>query len=808
VKTTTRDVENSTSPIVYMGTFAATGEANSPNLLVVLESGEIRGYEGNTLEERWISPAAALGKDVTTSFKDPVVEFAQLTNAFAASQGILKAQQDAFALFPQEIEEDGFNPAVLVIITRSGFEANTRILHVVRLPQRPTMQIPIHKHPVEPLLTIRIPPVAVTRPGVSKASFSVQVSTGILQQLEDGMLMTYDFTGTLPKQQSKLQIKEAQSFLRLTSTSILASSELFLTVYNPKYHSVLASVRIDDLSDNEDVKRQRGNGEATNRAPVQPCKFITYFPKLGAAVAIADHRLIGIQLGGQQDRHGKLRTAGLLIDSLGSAVGAQLRPVRASKKPRKSDSGALGPIFRGSIIADQEFTKELTQIESEFSAGDVSPEAFDKIMASCLGIEWTEDEDAPLVNGQAPKPLTNGGLTNGDLQIKKKRIYPSAAGIDRRWGIYALSKIFKWFEDENDQVRLNIEFYPPQTFMWLAQTGQINIPNVEYALARYSNLEKLFPAGQLVDALVDMDRDMDLLHEVVANSQLGASELLHAVRKLMESLGLLSDNAATKQGSLTNGEDVETLDEDSEMRIDRLEAEAQKDLELAEYVLGPGSGLRGEALGTALSNLYKCPDQSIVYALQTIFSNQEIVSLIYLLRFELARGGWTNRYTDVDEEDIIDGDGPDDAIVVLSSLLNNCVDAIGAGGWLSGDARMVDVDHFEAEELIDSLKLEVSAALQGIEESAYLRGLTSEVVRYGEALQAAIPKATKRKDAPVIIRSADEDLVRLPFGLKVEKQISLLKVGAGGAVQRRTMREIGHHKSQRVGKYSREKIIL
>jgi hypothetical protein len=67
---------------------------------------------------------------------------------------------------------------------------------------------------------------------------------------------------------------------------------------------------------------------------------------------------------------------------------------------------------------------------------------------------------------------------------------------------------------------------------------------------------------------------------------------------------------------------------------------------------------------------------------------------------------------------------------------------------------------------------------------------------------------TEKRTKPIMLPSLDGDLKTLPLGLKVEKQIPLLKVAAGGAVHKRTRRDIGYLKSQKVGKYSRERIII
>jgi hypothetical protein len=775
---------------------------NTSDLLVVKESGEIQCYDGTTLLEKWASPSSALVRDSSTAFGEFKVEFAHLTNAHSAGQGILRGRQDVFALFPQEVAEDGLNPEVLVLITKSK-DTTTRTLHIVSLPRRLVMKQNSLKHSVDSLLAARIPSNTAPETLNDSSSFSIQVSAGILQQLEDDVLTTFDLSDTLPKIQSTLVSVSAQSFLRLSSTAIMVSSKDSINVYNPKYQSILATTELEPGSNNDSLKRKRDASENINRVAINSCKFVTYFSKVGVAVAISNNNLVAIQVEGQHDSHGKARGAGLLIDSIGRSVKGQVRPGRIgreSKKSRTLGSTTLEAYLPGSI-GDMQWEKQKAEAESLFSQENL--EGFDALIASYL------EAQIPLVNGSH---LSNRGKDKSCDERSLK--LAGHAEVDRRWVLFALSKIFTMSETEAGELALTISFYPPNTFTWLATNGHMTITNIESALR--SGGESVVPisAGQLVNALVEVDPDMDLLLAVLARNYLGAAELLHAIRKLMASLGLLGENPGTKQGLLTNGNESESA-EDIEEQLEKLEAEAEQDLELAEYQLGPGSGIRADALSLALSKLYRCPSKAIVHSLQTTLTSQEIVCLIYLLRFELARGSWTTRYVDADEAEIVNKDAevPDNAIILISSLLNNCVDAVGAGGWLSGEARLVDGDPFEAEELIASLKLEVSAALEGIEEAVYLKGLTSEMIRYGDGVQAAMPKPAsetqaEKRSKPIILPPLDQDLKTLPLGLKAEKQISLLKAAAGGAVHKRTRRDIGYLKSQKVGKYSRERIII
>ncbi|KAE9370294.1 hypothetical protein N431DRAFT_378464 [Stipitochalara longipes BDJ] len=799
-------VESSQQPIMYMGTITGTRTSdaadNTSDLLVVKKDGEVQCYDGKTLREKWTSPPSALVREIPTPRGEFNVEFAHLTNAHAASQGILRGRQDVFALFPQEITEEGFNPEILVIITKSKGSTD-RILHIVSLPRRSVVKQNAFIHSVDSLLAVEI--LSNTTPKTpigDSTSFSIQVSAGILQLLENGILTTFDLGDTLPKISSTLVCVGAQSFLRLSSTSIMVSSDHSINVYNPKYQSRLATIELEKESNKNSLKRKRDAFEKTGEIATSCCNFVTYFQKIGVAVAVSDNNLVAIQVEGQHDSSGKLRAAGLLIDSIGHSVKEHERPGRAggdSKKSLSLDCSTLDAYLPGSIGVTK-WEKQKASAETLFSENDMV--GFDELIISHL------QGRTPMVNGSHRKA---GKEKSHDKRLQAWETRPDA---DRRWVLFALSKIFTVSETEAGEYSLDISFYPPNTFMWLTTNGYMTVTNIESALRSHGTSILSIAAGQLVNAIVEMDPDMDLLLAVLAKNYLGAAELLHAIRKLMASLGLLGENPSTKRGLLTNGVSLETV-EDIEEQLTKLEAEAEQDLELAEYQLGSGSGIRSEALSLALSKLYRCPNAAIIHGLQTTFTSQEIVGLVYLLRFELSRGSWITRYLEPDQTEVVDADAevPDNAIILISSLLNNCVDAVGAGGWLTGEARLVDGDPFEAEDLISSLKLEVSAALEGIEEAVYLKGLTSEMIRYGDGVQAALPKPasetqTEKRSKPIILPSTDQDIRTLPLGLKAEKQISLLKVAAGGAVHRRTRRDIGHLKSQKVGKYSRERIII
>lgn len=776
--TETYKLASSKSPVVYLGTIAAAQGAETSteilDLLVVKQDGEIECLDGNTLHKKWTSPATAIGRDIGAPLKNVRIEFAQLTNAYATSQNIFKGRKDLLAMFSddseesrgsQGISEEGFNPEVLILITKSGDSNPVRNVHMVTLPRKGSANFDSSSRSVKPLLTTILPTPKGSQ-FTNGATFSLQVASGTILQLDNDAVTTFEFSESVLTEVSKIRMERATSFQRLSSTAVMVSNDSTISVFNPKYQSRMDSVNFES-------SKSRG-----------ACKLVSYFPKDNTAVAISDNELVAIQI------ESKSRAAGLLIDSIGCSTEDQVRPIETIPEAFAAEVPVetMGLFLPGSInLAEAGLKSQAAPMEIAYNAGNVGE--FDKLMAKKL---MEEPELNPV-------------------------------DVDKRWAIYALSKIFSWTKSDDLEYRLATQFYPPDTFMWLLKHGFMTAANIESALRvdiKSSALDSL-PSGELVNTIVEVDPSIDFLRILISRTYLDASELAHAIRILMDSLELFGDNAHTKQALLTNGEDLDMDDVETEKEVLNLQAEAEADIALIEYQLGAGSGVKGETLSLALGKLYTCPTELIVHALQTVFTSQEIVSLIYQLRFDLRGGAWTSRYLDqtddLDEEDEMSNS----SIIIICSLLHNCIDAIGAGGWISGSVKLVNGDAFEAEELIGSLKNEVSATLEGLEEAAYLKGVLGELVRYGASVEKVLPKpqpqtqtpespaGIKRKTMhkPVLMQLSDEARI-LPFGLKADQNISMVRIGAGGELYKRSMRDVGRLKSRKVPKYSQERIEI
>ena len=92
---------------------------------------------------------------------------------------------------------------------------------------------------------------------------------------------------------------------------------------------------------------------------------------------------------------------------------------------------------------------------------------------------------------------------------------------------------------------------------------------------------------------------------------------------------------------------------------------------------------------------------------------------------ELVKEGWITRYLDIgDADDGADVElSSDSSILLIADLLCRCVDAIGLGGWLINDtwvaAGAVGDGHIDSTDFLAALRLEISAALEGVQEAVY-----------------------------------------------------------------------------------------
>lgn len=797
------------SKLVHLSTATTTSPASAegagaaPDLVAIAEDGTVFCLEGDNLRKRWQTSPEILKQDLPAVPKSArlQVELVQAALASDVIGGLFGGNKDAFAAFLQTKQEETSALDMLLLVTRiAGKEAETRHLHVLGIVSASETQA------TGRLVQIHTSPIPSSSSAASgPRSLRLDVGSGSLMELQEDGLVAYDLTSSVVKVDSKLQVADVRSFVRLSKSAVLAAKPDSLDVYNPIYQSLQASSIIDLES----------AGKGSN---AEALSLVAYFARLEIAVAVYGASLVAVQLEAPRTRGKKRRAEGLLIDSIGRGI-AQHRDI-IKKQKTDAESSSFSEHLPGTVTGNywSEFTADVQKADALLEAADLG--AFEELVASRFGIS-TKPADASNAKSDEQEPRLPEWIWPST-----RSAYPTA---DRRWVLYTITRTFGWRdapESGTDQTRLICKLPQSNVLNCLVDAGHLTISNIKSALKDelrgVDDVDHIL-GEEVPQVLVQADPPFELLLSYLSSTKLGAAELLTAVRLVMRSLELVQDptKIAPKLLNFESEQSDDVDPDDSALNadqsafgheLDRLEQE----LEVTEFYLGDQSTIRARGLSVAFGKLGSCPRDSTIRTLRRSYKPEEILSLIYVLRMELVKDGWTTRYLDttrLDEDDELEAP-PDGSISLLADLLCRCIDAVGPGGWLINDAIVAAGagDHMDSADFLASLKLEVSAALEGVQEAVFLRGILSEAVRYGAQVQKAEAEAGqkhKRGDGKAAVlhshgnnKATGGESAMLPLGMKTKDRISAKKVVSGGEVTRRSKREIGHIINQHVPEYS------
>ncbi|KAI8626071.1 hypothetical protein F5Y19DRAFT_447835 [Xylariaceae sp. FL1651] len=775
----------------------ATGDVPANELLVLRADGEIVCLDGESLQQKWTSTAMAMLQDLDDGAKPNfTVDFCCSVSASEIVKGIFKGDNDAFSLLSGSGKGPDEESEVLVLVSSSGTAGHRiRHLHIIaRLPSTlassRSQQGIVQLH-VVPLITPRD-----MQDGVR--CYRLDIHNGALLELHHHTITIHDLTTSIPKITSTMQLDGTMSFLSLSKTSLLCSTNTQLSVFNPVYRSLQDAIDID--------LAVQGQADMGDHQDTVSCQLVAYFSPLERAISIVGSNLVAIQLEAPKSRHAKRRAEGLLIDSIGRGL-----PIKRSSIP-SSGSPPKGSVFSnflpGSMRGDywEKWMADQKRADSLFDSNDIS--SFESFLAEKFGILTeaipTPDED-------------NTGVFKNALVWHLPKSRASYPPVDRRWILYAISRSFQWnnaLPNDLTVPRLICQLPQSNILNYLVDAGHLTLSNLKAAFRNRLNEKEAvdtFLAEQLITRLSDIDPSLELIVVYLSATNLGAVEILLVLRTLMRSLELVNDGSKSLPKLLTNGSVEETVNDDEVadnenigMELDDLEDEIQKTVS---YLNNEDAGIRGKGLSMAFAKLGACPSLSAVKALRSTFQPKEILSLVYVLRVELVKGGWTDRYLDIDHrENDTPFDAPPDGIIkLIADLLGRCLDSLGPGGWLLNDMQVGD----DAADLVSSLTHEVSAALEGLEEMVFLRNLLADPLKYYAASRKTLVAEDVDTTKPIAVRVREPGAGALPLGLKSASQrVSSHKVVSGGEVVQRSLREMGHLVSQQVGSYSLERIVI
>jgi hypothetical protein len=789
-------------------------------LITVARDGTVQCLDGETLKEQWRTQPDVLFQELQIAKQSECeVEFVQVASAMDAIDGIFEGKHDLFGVYSRAIVREEFNPDVLLVITKVSKPSSNgpqRYLHVLGIMNGAVGQQP------QGLAQILVTPIAIpnsTSEGTMK--YRIDARSGVVLALCEGMLSSYIAKGSIARLQSTIEVPGVTSFLRLSKTSILAATSHSLEIYNPAYRSLQSKTPLSIESDAQGSPLDSQDEVVAGK--MDACELLIYFSTLEIAVGLRGSTLVAVQLEPPRAREAKRRADGLLIDSIGRGLPREI--ATAKRNCTETQSSVFTDYLPGSVLGNYwtQWHTEVAMADDLLRSQDL--EGFENMMAAKLGFDL----------GTVKQSVNNNALIpEGDVDKEVSEIVSPAElpladfpQVDRRWVLLAISKVFTWKKMSEHATGVHLTCDMPQSKLlnYLVEAGHLSSSNMKAAFRDDAldeeDIESIL-AEEVPAVLVEIDPSMELLADYLAVTTLGAIELLTSIRLVTGSLGLGQSAAAkASQLLLTNGEiDDQDMDADAiGMELDK----AEEELQVTEfYFLGDQSSSRSTALSLAFSKLESCPAMATVHGIRRLYKPEETLSLINILRTELIRDGWTTRYLDSSQDDAeldIEG-GPDGSIRIIADLLCRCIDSVGPSGWLANDALLANFGgQHETADFFEQLKMEVSAALEGIEEAIRLRGILTQAVKFGASLQndplsggaqEGSGGGKKGKAAPAILpASAALQSRMLPFGLKKQtSKVTHQKVVAGGEILARSQREIGHLISQNVGSYSLERIKI
>lgn len=582
----------------------------------------------------------------------------------------------------------------------------------------------------------------------------------------------------------------------VTSQFIL-DNEDFSSVMRISPQSVIGAGRsIVALYDTQyqSVQRSIAVNDVPSSGGAAPISFLGYFAKLGIAVATRGNTLLAFDLSTSHPPSGsslKRPRDGLLIDAIGRGIGSSAAQWDTGSKKHLTESMAsLGLTSPEQAKKWKDFTIEL---EKCTQAKDT--DSFDRAVKNYFG--------------------------TGETKTLPKYVHSEMT-------LFLLSKIFSIQETENNDklsaspsFKLSITLWPKATCDWLIQLGHLSLNNVEIALRRSFKPRILpsLPSGSFIQALIDTDHSLRYLIKVFQGPvMMNPDELAHALKIFLD---MVRSRSATLQDTTTTNTTT------TEPPVPRI-------------FLG---------LNTSIQRLHAHPLPTTTLSLRSTLSRLDLTSLIHHLRISLATGGFTSRFTENPPTPISPHQTtPSLSLDTITDMLTAAVDAIGPSGWISATDDQQQQQQQGGSGLVSDMKLEISAALAGVQEATYLKGILREYLRFTESAtksttksnnkgnkSTAVAKTNTNTNAPeeeeesshirheklngadlLVFTTAgaeeeDGSDKMLPLSLKASSAADVEKTKvkqSTGEVQTRSNREIGYLRRKAVGKYAFERLIV
>lgn len=781
LKTSAFTLPKNQSPIVHVEALANVHDENEGTIIDVLcfqEDGEIRCYDEALESEKWNTRIAST-LDADQRAEKLQIVYVSTISIQQATRTILENRDDLIKIL--DANHDIYVSTLLLVLTRSdsgskGQGALTfRILALKRTQATGPGAFSGNKEPLAELASFAIPEPLDARG--KDALFKFHTSSGLLYQEITGYLSIYDLTAIVPlviQTTNFTYAKAGLSYLRISPSLLATSSADAVFLIDTKFTSLQARFALPMPKQARSRISNENNSKSFDdgKAGVQ---LLSYHSPSSSAILLLGRSLMAVDLstviaGKSVSR--KRKRDGLLIDAVGrgslSIEGSQNSQMHAAGLPRALGQ-ILDPYEETSMWKDQ---KERLTVLLEI--GDLVE--YDRMMTSAL-------EDKKFISG-------HGTVTT----------HPPQYIVD-----YLLSMAFSTTGSHTANrhgdgcflSELHLRHLPERAWQYLVQKGLISTERLETSLKRQSAMQQnnaLRDTG-LIQALADYDTTMaTLLSLLQSPCLLKISEVCHALKICTSKFAPLAAPNSTKLLMQVN-----ELTDPGLISADQVEFETDDPDGRSSQTLKDRDRF-SVLLDMIIQRCNACPALLLIKALKRQLSISELRNVVDLLRIKLAQNGWLSFCPDGGPTADDQRQYNNNQISMIAKLLNCIVDGLGTRGWLLNNS-VVD-NSAESSETISYMKTEICAALEGIEEAAYLQGMLGEILLCGKG---ALKSQANR---PPPLDWGDKQKCALPLGLKLDHSISLTKVGAGGELQRRSRRDIGKLKSRRVPEYSFERIAV
>lgn len=733
------------SPIVHVELVPQPTDQDVPEVVIVHRNGIIRRLTADLKEEKLVGR----GIPPSETKLEPEVVYAQWISKADADTGVLKDRADL------RREHDVSASSYVLLICREDEGRSASITsRIVELPAGDASSS-LSKSSPQQLKELLVHQLPNARRLLSHPDFHIQfqASSSRLSLANHNEVLQFDL-----------------SAYRVTGITTYSRSSDYQTALFPMNDTLIAALRphwIDVLEATHSsvhvshplrkLKRLRSeSGEDTVR-------FIGYFQKIHTLVGVRGRSVMALSVPSRRPvgfTPHQQRVS--LIDAIGSrpiekacvtTADFQTQPVvskmlfSATSHPKwEKTEDVLNELRRQHKVQEFEKRMALELCAETAGKGSISPD------------DWTLPREHQFVN---PRKVQ-----------------------------FLLSQIFMCprISTSSSQVDIQMAFFPPRLFGWLAERGMLLEEEIGRALSSTAFPRLRLKPGAVAGVLLRQDPSLQLLLKYLQGSNVDTLDGVFAV------IQLFIDNRISR-GRIDLSSSADAMDTDAD------ELSLQPNGDTSNLQTAPSADAWREnvatALNLALQLLHRFSGTKVVATMRAKLDTEQALFLIQHLRHELFQSGSIPTSAPSFQLQTSKSSLPAQTTV---SLLCSCLDSIGP-------IPMTDSTIHASiwATIVPDLRTEIALALHNLDEANYLKGILREVVQYGQHaadLQLSSIPGSSHGDTGLQVYQGREQLM-------LQNEVSRTKRRKGGGeLLPRTGRELHMLDSRNVGSYSFERLVI